>query len=83
MNAIAGFIADLVKRLFKQTPKFFSILQVIGLLATAVAQLPSLFDVDVLHGTWKIVVTVAGITTTVVSQLAVPNANQDPSLKVK
>lgn len=87
-SGIANFFADLVSRFFKPTPKFFNILKVVGVLAAGITQLMSFaqelgINIDPVAQPYKTIITVSGIVVAFVAQLAVPNANEDPTLKVK
>jgi hypothetical protein len=88
MNEVAKFLADLLKRFIKPTPKFFRITRLIGIIALAAGKLPDYardlgINLDPVSDPWKTVLIVSGIVVAFVSQLTVPDAQSDPTLKVK
>lgn len=88
MTQIAGFFGDIIKRLFKPTPLFFRIVQIAGLVSAAVGKLPDYakdlgININPVASPWKIVLLVAGLTTAIVAQLAVPNGTSDSNLQIK
>lgn len=77
------FLADLIRRIFAKTPKFFRYVQIAGLAIAFLTKLPDLLNqmnitVPVAEEPYKTILMVLGISSAVVSQLTV---SEDSKLK--
>lgn len=78
---LTQFLADLIRRLFAKTPKFFKIIQVLGTILAFLAKLPDFLNqvgvhVPVTEDPYKTIMIALGLAAAVVSQLAVADDSQ-------
>jgi hypothetical protein len=76
MNLILSFLKEAWLRLVSKSPIFNKVLQILGIIAAAIAAAPTFLasigvNVDILQEPYKTILLVAGIVTTIVAQFGV------------